>query len=216
MSELHTSAEDLLRAAEAGRLLVPVEVAAFIVLRCVEILAEHPRAFAPRDVTFDEHGQVTIQGLGAAGEHEATAAATELLRRLLLASSGASPSSLLEWLERSRTTSPLRLEAMRDEVEAALVPLNRDAATRLLARFIRSSAAAEQAASRRVDDRALDDELDRFLRDGRGRSSGELDALESKLVEKRQKRGPGLGITLVVIAAAAAVGYALSELAFGG
>src|SRR5690606_590142 len=140
----------------------------------------------------------------------------ELLRRLLLASAGASPSSLLRWLERSREATTLSLEAMRDEVEAALVPLNREAATRLLARFIRSSVSARAGApsSPGFDDGALDAELDRFLRGDHGARDargGETERVAERLREKAPGRGPGVGLTLVVIAVAALVGLALSH-----
>jgi hypothetical protein len=218
MPEAGVSAEDLLEAAEAGRLRLPVEVGAFILLQCVEELTAQPRAFSARDVFLDESGQVRIRAAGPSSEHEATLAATKLLKRLLLASTGASPSALLSWLERSQSAGRLELEAMRDEVEAALVPLNREAATRLLARFIRTSASvsADGAAPDPLDTRALDDELDRFLHAGPSRASaGERgdDLVASKLVEKAPFRGPSLTLTLTVLAIAALVGLTLSRLA---
>jgi hypothetical protein len=217
MPDSDVSADDLLSAAEAGRLRVPVEVGAFIVLQCVEELAERPRAFTASDVVLDESGKVHIHGSGAPGEHEATLAATQLLRRLLLASAGASPSALLSWLERSQGARKLELESMRDEVEAALVPLNREAATRLLARFIRTSAtvSAGGMVDEGVDARALDAELDRFLEAGpvaRETAGGATELAAARLVEKRRARGPGASLTLLVIAVAALVGIALSRL----
>lgn len=223
MPEVRVSAEDLLEAAEAGRLRVPVEVGAFIALRCVEELTEQPRGFSPADVLFDETGGVVVVGDGPGGEHAATLAATSLLKRLLLASAGASPSSLLDWLERSRGATSLHLEEMRDEVEAALVPLNREAATRLLARFIRSSASArrdEASAGGATGGRSVDAALDRFLEGERGGSAPAAHEAQvaSRLVEKKPRRGPGLGLTIVVLALAAILGLALSrpELIFPG
>jgi hypothetical protein len=215
MAEKGITAEELLKAAEAGRLRVPVEVGAFIVLQCVEQLASEPRSFSPENVRFRENGAVAIDAVGAASEHDAALAATHLLKRMLLAGAGASPSSLLSWLERSQGASALRLEAMRDEVEAALVPLNREAATRLLARFIRSSASAEGSSPGTFDDGALDAELDRFLRGEptttSATSRGASDLSAAKLVEKKRSRGPSVPMTLLVIALAALLGLVLSH-----
>jgi hypothetical protein len=212
MAEKGITAEELLKAAEAGRLRVPVEVGAFIVLQCVEQLTAEPRSFSPENVRFEENGTVLIDATGAASEHEAALAATHLLKRMLLAGAGASPSSLLTWLERSQGASALRLEAMRDEVEAALVPLNREAATRLLARFIRSSARAEGASPATFDDGALDAELDRFLRGEPATTSrGASPLAAANLVEKKRSRGPSVPMTLLVIALAALLGLVLSH-----
>ena len=208
------SAEELLEAAEAGRLRIPVEVGAFIVLRAVEQLSTSPRAFSPGDLLLGGDGSIDLRPSTPSGERDAVGSATQLLKRVLLASAGASPSALLRWLERSGEPS-LGLEAMRDEVEAALVPLNREAATRLLARFIRSSALLRQASPSPHDDgSALDAELDRVLEGdapARGPIGGAGELVAAQLSERETRSGPGLALTLVVIALAALAGLALSH-----
>lgn len=220
MDERTLNAKELLEAADSGLIGIPVEIGAYLVLLTVEELSERARAFTSADIVLlpggDASGALRIDSARSASEEEATRSATEFLKELLLASSGASPGALIAWLERAESGAKLTLAEMHDVVEASLVPLNREASERALARFLRKSTErlrAQEKARDELSEEAIDQELDALL----GRVSEpspeplpELDALELHRPPKRRSNGPGFALSAAVLLAAALLGLYLS------
>lgn len=220
MDERTLNAKELLEAADSGLIGIPVEIGAYLVLLTVEELSERARAFTSADIVLlpggDASGALRIDSVRSASEEEATRSATEFLKELLLASSGASPGALIAWLERAESGAKLTLAEMHDVVEASLVPLNREASERALARFLRKSTErlrAQEKARDELSEEAIDQELDALL----GRVSEpspeplpERDALELHRPPKRRSNGPGFALSAAVLLAAALLGLYLS------
>lgn len=220
MDERTLNAKELLEAADSGLIGIPVEIGAYLVLLTVEELSERARAFTSADIVLlpggDASGALRIDSARSASEDEATRSATEFLKELLLASSGASPGALIAWLERAESGAKLTLAEMHDVVEASLVPLNREASERALARFLRKSTErlrAQEKARDELSEEAIDQELDALL----GRVSEpspeplpERDALELHRPPKRRSNGPGFALSAAVLLAAALLGLYLS------
>lgn len=222
MDERTLNAKELLEAADSGLIGIPVEIGAYLVLLTVEELSERARAFTSADIVLlpggDASGALRIDSARSASEEEATRSATEFLKELLLASSGASPGALIAWLERAESGAKLTLAEMHDVVEASLVPLNREASERALARFLRKSTErlrAQEKARDELSEEAIDQELDALL----GRVSEpepepeplpERDALELHRPPKRRSNGPGFALSAAVLLAAALLGLYLS------
>lgn len=220
MDERTLNAKELLEAVDSGLIGIPVEIGAYLVLLTVEELSERARAFTSADIVLlpggDASGALRIDSARSASEEEATRSATEFLKELLLASSGASPGALIAWLERAESGAKLTLAEMHDVVEASLVPLNREASERALARFLRKSTErlrAQEKARDELSEEAIDQELDALL----GRVSEpspeplpERDALELHRPPKRRSNGPGFALSAAVLLAAALLGLYLS------
>lgn len=220
MDERTLNAKELLEAADSGLIGIPVEIGAYLVLLTVEELSERARAFTSADIVLlpggDASGALRIDSARSASEEEATRSATEFLKELLLASSGASPGALIAWLERAESGAKLTLAEMHDVVEASLVPLNREASERALARFLRKSTErlrAQEKARDELSEEAIDQELDALL----GRVSEpspeplpERNALELHRPPKRRSNGPGFALSAAVLLAAALLGLYLS------
>lgn len=220
MDERTLNAKELLEAADSGLIGIPVEIGAYLVLLTVEELSERARAFTSADIVLlpggDASGALRIDSARSASEEEATRSATEFLKELLLASSGASPGALIAWLERAESGAKLTLAEMHDVVEASLVPLNREASERALARFLRKSTErllAQEKARDELSEETIDQELDALL----GRVSEpspeplpERDALELHRPPKRRSNGPGFALSAAVLLAAALLGLYLS------
>lgn len=228
MDERTINAKELLEAANSGLIGIPVEIGAYLVLLTVEALAERPKAFTSEEITVIEGGRLRIDAPTDASEEEATRSATAFLRELLLAASGASPGALIAWLERAESGASLSLGEMHDVAEASLVPLNREASERALARFIRKSEERIRANKERgreddLNDEAIDQELDALLQGGAAEpeeerplpfQSGRGDAARDPLplhMPPPAARGPGIVLSALVLLAAAALGLYLSR-----
>lgn len=219
MDESAINARELLDAADSGLIGIPVEIGAYLVLLTVEALAQRSLAFQSDEISLRPEGGLSIDSTREASEEEATRSATELLKEILLAASGASPGALIAWLERAESGAPLSLKEMHDIVEASLVPLNREASERALSRFIRKSierlraSAASGSASGDVNEDAIDQELDALLR--RAPEVIEDDRPHRDPAAYRQPpppaKGPGLALSALVLFAAAALGLYLSR-----
>src|SRR5690606_21839753 len=115
VDERTLNAKELLEAADSGLIGIPVEIGAYLVLLTVEELSERARAFTSADIVLlpggDASGALRIDSARSASEEEATRSATEFLKELLLASSGASPGALIAWLERAESGAKLTLRS---------------------------------------------------------------------------------------------------------
>jgi hypothetical protein len=135
------SAEELLRALERRDATLPAEISTFLVLEgCESMIENGPRELAGlASVRVSEHGTVTLGG--PACDDEASARALHRLLSSLLEAAGPSlPPALRALSENGPRGGAFSLGALRDELEAALVPLNRNASRRVLSRFAREAA----------------------------------------------------------------------------
>jgi hypothetical protein len=141
MSGGTVSAEELVRALDRNQSTLPAEIATFVVLEgCESLRKAGPRELVSlADVRISEHGVVTLEGKSCDDE----AAARSLhraLSKLLLAAGPNLPPALARLSELGPQGDEFSLRTLHDELEAALVPLNRLASRRVLARFAREAA----------------------------------------------------------------------------
>jgi len=120
--------------------LLPFEIGAFIALEATEALLAGPAVIASADVTISAEGVLRVTASrGSANSEQAARSVIALLAELLIAAGSGVPPMLLELVERGPTNGQWSLSALRDELEASLVPLNRGAARRVLSRLLREA-----------------------------------------------------------------------------
>ncbi|MCA9626584.1 MAG: hypothetical protein KC766_02905 [Myxococcales bacterium] len=173
--------EQIVVAGEARKASVAGEVAGYLILLAADQLLRAPREFGSTDLVLDERGSVGVEH-GVACESELAA---DLLRE-----------SLGELLGVSRPLPPALLRATRKssdvgdlirELEAALIPVNRAAAKRALARLYREVKLAEQTVGAREVRRPLADPV-RRKRPQPASRRGERAPVEAKRPAEREPR----------------------------
>jgi hypothetical protein len=113
---------------------------AFITLEVCEQIIDRPAALTTQDVAVDEIGEVLCaREPRRCDEEEAVRALLALLGDLLVCSAPGVPAMLLELVERGPTEGVFTLDRLRDDLEACLLPLNRGATRRVLARLLREA-----------------------------------------------------------------------------
>lgn len=132
--------DELVRSLERRVVSLPAEVSAFIVLSgCEAMLSGGPRELTSLDhVRISEQGVVSLSG--PFGDDEQGARSLHAVLAQLLAAAGpVLPPALARLAEHGPTGGVFSLKALRDELEAALVPLNRNASRRILSRLVRET-----------------------------------------------------------------------------
>jgi len=161
------SLEQLVTALARKGIPLPHEIGTFLVLESTERLIGQPLVLlGAGDVWVSDEGEVMLAaGKPAANEAAAARALVVLLGELLVRAAPGVPQMLLELVEHSSTDEQLKLGALRDELEATLVPLNRAATRRVLSRLLREARKERErvASMPAPDSGALDDELDALL-----------------------------------------------------
>lgn len=164
---LGTTLQELLSTLKARKVRVPSEIGAFVALEVCESLGRGPARVATADVRIADDGTISLfVPPNSATLEEAARAVVGLLASVLVAAGTGAPAALIRLVEDGAPTGPGCLDRLRDDLEAALVPLNRGAARRVLARMVREAKRdAPRALSERpgpVDrmDADLDDLLD--------------------------------------------------------
>jgi hypothetical protein len=109
------------------------ESALFLVLECAEALREGPRSLSTDTVSVDNEGAVDVGAARASNEAEAL----HTLGSLVRAACDPLSATVREFAERAEDGSLGSLSMARSELEALLVPLNRAAARRVVARLVR-------------------------------------------------------------------------------
>ena len=126
---------EIIAAAEARRAPVVGEIAGYLVLAVADQLHGAPRSIDPEDLVLSEDGSIRITRGEAVTPDQAEAALRTLLGALLeVASSGAPALS-----RASRRKSRGGLEGLIREIEAGLIPVNRAAGKRAMARLVRET-----------------------------------------------------------------------------
>ncbi len=129
---------EVTRAARAHRAPLAGESAGYLILAIADQVVSAPRAVQCADVQLMEDGGLRVLAGLASSDAEAEHALRQALEALLLVASSGSAALT----RASRRTSPVGLSGLVRELEAALIPVNRAAARRALARLNRETARA--------------------------------------------------------------------------
>ncbi|HKO53511.1 MAG TPA: hypothetical protein VJV79_37640 [Polyangiaceae bacterium] len=126
------------RAARAHRAPLAGESAGYLVLAIADQVLQAPRLVQAADIQLTEDGALRVVSGQASSDADAELSLRHTLDRLLLVASSGSAALT----RASRRTQPLGLSLLVRELEAALIPVNRSAARRALARLHRETARA--------------------------------------------------------------------------
>jgi hypothetical protein len=145
----HTVSQ-ILAAARQYPELVASETAAYMVLSLAEQSLSGPRRVCPQHVLLHPGGAITLGDVEPCSNQENDARLRSILRELLGCCAPAMVSEALSRVAAGRGDGPA---VVRAELQAALVPLNRGAARRALARLYRrlTNACAEMGTEVEVD-----------------------------------------------------------------
>ena len=146
---------------------LPFEIGAFVALEACEGLLQESVKLAADDVRVTLDGSVVVAGSAErADPDEAARSLVSVLARLLVAAGPGVPPHLLQLIQETTTGhNPRDLRHLHDAIEASLIPINRGASRRVLARLVRESDRPPAPEAPRVDPHELDAELDELLRD---------------------------------------------------
>ncbi len=126
------------RAAKAHRAPLAGESAGYLVLAIADQVLSAPRLVQAMDVHLTEEGSLRVVSGLASSDADAELSLRRALDQLLLVASSGSAALT----RASRRTEPTGLSSLVRELEAALIPVNRSAARRALARVHRETARA--------------------------------------------------------------------------
>ncbi|MEM7435966.1 MAG: hypothetical protein AAF436_12495 [Myxococcota bacterium] len=159
---------------------LPFEIGAFVALEACEGLLQESVTLQADDVRVTAEGSVVVASSAKRAEpDEAARSLVSVLQQLLVAAGPGVPPYLLQLVRESATGEPPRdLKHLHDAIEASLIPLNRGASRRVLARLVRESERPPAPEAEAIDPEELDAELDELLGDPGSRSLD--DAVESK------------------------------------
>lgn len=145
--DFEVTAEELVRTLQRRGIPLPSEIGAFVVLEACEQIAGRPADIRARDVLIADKGDIVCEEqLPAASERIAVVALLRLLADLLVGAAPGVPNMLLDLVEHGPNDERLTLALLRSELEACLLPLNRSATRRVLARLVREVRKAAPAA----------------------------------------------------------------------
>jgi hypothetical protein len=133
--------EEIVRAARAKMTAVTGETAGYLVLGIADGASDEPGAFDPNGVVLMEDGSLVRSRAPSGVDTLPVAGLRDLLSRLL--AFGPPPAPALQRVAGRASLTPVR--ALVTELEAALIPVNRSAARRALARLHRDVARARSS-----------------------------------------------------------------------
>jgi hypothetical protein len=134
------SLSEILAGASVHAVPLAGECAGYLVLAAADQAVSAPRRIGPNEVHLEGDGTVRVEGARAAGEAESERDLRALLDALLVNASSTTPA-----LVRASRRAPGRgIAAFVREIETALIPVNRSAAHRALARLERETERARQ------------------------------------------------------------------------
>ncbi len=170
MTQEAASLLELVERMRAANARLPWEVGAFISLEVAEHLLRRPCPVDLGRIRIGPEGELGVQDQGLrADEPTAARAFVQLLARLLVAAGTDVPQHLITLSERGLNATNPRIRDIKQDIERALVPLNRPAMRRLLARLFREHMQRlSQPAALRASIPIMpseEDDLDRLLSD---------------------------------------------------
>jgi hypothetical protein len=141
--------DEVFAAASARAASLVPETSGYLALAIGDASSRLPLSLDERTVLLTTEGTVTLSKRGeVVSPRLAARAMRDLLARLLAVSSGTMPG--LAGAARPRDESERGVDAVIDEIEAALIPVNRAAARRALARLSRETLRAREAGKLRA------------------------------------------------------------------
>ncbi len=151
---------------------LPFEIGAFVALEACEGLLQQAVKLEADDVRVTLEGSVVVAPSAVRAEpNEAARSLLSVLSRLLVAAGPGVPPHLVELVREGVTGEAQRdLRHLHDAIEASLIPINRGASRRVLARLVRESERPAAPLETAIDPQQLDAELDELLRDPASRS----------------------------------------------
>ena len=135
---MNVTLSEVKRAAKAHRAPLAGESAGYLVLAIADQVLSAPRLVDATDIQLTEDGALRVLSGRASSEAEAELSLRRALDQLLLVASSGSAALT----RASRRTAPIGLSGFVRELEAALIPVNRAAARRALARVQRETSRA--------------------------------------------------------------------------
>jgi len=163
---LDVSVDGLLQTLELRGIPLPYEIGTFVALQACERVLEAPADVGGDVVWIRDDGAVHVSGAGAGSDESAARSVISLLGDLLVKSAPGVPPMILDLVESGPSDGSWGLTRLRDDLEAALVPLNRGATSRVLGRLIRESQRDAAPAAQELgaeEEARLSSELDRML-----------------------------------------------------
>lgn len=158
------TAEELIRALKRRKAALPAEIGSFVVLEaCESLLLAGPRLLTTAEVSIFDDGSVRLSSAPSCSETDAARALHKLLAAMLVAAGPAPLPALMRLLEQGPSSGRWTLASMRNDLEASLVPLNRNASRRVLSRFVREVGWSDRQPVRKPTFQDLDSELSSFL-----------------------------------------------------
>ena len=166
--EVELSAEELLRTLQLRGIQLPAEIAAFIALEVCECLLDRPALIRIHDLRLDEVGAVLCPAMPqAVGDAEAVDAVLAMFAELLVCAGPAVPRGMIELIERGSQNRARSVSALHSALSGCLMPLNRGATRRIIARLVREVRKPDEALhpsmSARPSPADLDAQLDALL-----------------------------------------------------
>lgn len=131
--------EDVLGALRRRRIPLPYDSGTFIALEVCEFIELERVSVSAQTVALNTDGVVLVQGEPVTSEEQVVRSTLELLASMLVAAGPGVPPSLLLLIEKGLATGPWTVSRLRNDLDACLVPLNRSAARRVLARLVREA-----------------------------------------------------------------------------
>ena len=166
---LGVSVEELVSVLKKKHARLPFEIGAFVALEACEALQKGPAKVSPSDVRVTDDGVVSVYAPpNSATAGEAARSVVGVLAHVLVAAGAGVPPVLLDLVEHGPSDGRWDLARLRDELEASLVPLNRQAARRVLSRMLREARREAPAHSAGPDAETghVDAELDALIGGG--------------------------------------------------
>lgn len=142
MSETNVTFAEVLLAARIGRARIAPEMAGYLALGVADALFRQPHAIDEKSCWLTDEGAIFTAAPASpiAGPQEVSAAVRQMLGALLEVARGGGAAATLSAVARRPPTPDIG--ALVAEIEAALIPVNRGAARRALARLARETSRA--------------------------------------------------------------------------
>jgi hypothetical protein len=159
------TADELVKALRKRRATLPAEIGTFVALEsCEAMIARGPAIVALKNLRISDEGMVRIEEASATDEESGARSLHAALTSLLVAAGPAPTPALMRLVEEGPSGGAWALAQMRDDLEASLVPLNRNASRRVLSRLVRETGWNERPSSQKGPSfRELDAELNSLL-----------------------------------------------------
>jgi hypothetical protein len=138
---MSVSISEIIAGASVHAVPLAGECAGYLVLAAADQAVSAPRRIGPKEVHLEGDGTVRVDGAHAAAEADSEADLRALLDALLVSASSSTPALL----RASRRAPGRGIAALVHEIETALIPVNRAAAHRALARLERETERARHA-----------------------------------------------------------------------